>query len=86
MITTNVLKGKQAVMGLGTYGKEAYSNKHVKAEQNKQRIRVFWVTASCTLEQVCVRMSSACVHKLDHAYANPYLETLINIEIKQKPK
>ena len=41
VITTNVLKGKQTVMGFGTYGKEAYSNKHVKVEQNKQRIRVF---------------------------------------------
>ena len=38
------------------------------------------------LEQVCVRMSSACVHRLDHAYADPYAETLINTEIEQKPK
>ena len=26
------------------------------------------------LEQVCVRMSSACVHRLDHAYIDPYPE------------
>ena len=58
----------------------------MKAKQNKQRIRVFWVTVSHTLEQVYVRMSSACVRKLDHAYTDPYLETLINIEIEQKPK
>ena len=77
-----MLKGKQTVMGLETYGKEAYTESHVKAEQNKQKIRIFWVTASRTLEQVCVRMSSACVHRLDHAYIDPYPETLINIEIK----
>ena len=53
-----MLKGKQTIMRLETYGKEAYSNKHLKVKQNKQRIRVFWVTTSCTLEQVCVRMSS----------------------------
>ena len=81
-----LLKGKQIVVGLVIYGKEAYTEKHVKAEQNKQRIRVFWVTASCTLEQVCVSISSACVCNLDHAYADPYLEILINIETKPKPK
>ena len=81
-----MLKGKQTIMGLETYGNEAYKEKHVKAEQNKQKIRIFWETASCTLEQVCVRMSSACVHRLDHAYIDLYPETLINIEIKQKPK
>ena len=36
-----MLKGKQTVMGLETYGKEAYTESHAKAEQNKQRIRVF---------------------------------------------
>ena len=30
-----MLKGKQIVMGLEIYGKEAYTEKHVKAEQNK---------------------------------------------------
>ena len=39
---------------------------------------------SHTLEQVCVRMSLACMCKLDHAYADPYLENLINTEIEQK--
>ena len=58
----------------------------MKAKQNKQRIRVFWVTASHTLEQVYVRMSSACVRKLDHAYTDPYPETLINTEIERKSK
>ena len=81
-----MLKGKQTVMGLEIYGKEAYTEKHVKAEQNKQRIRVFWVMASCKLKQVCVCMSSACVYRLDHAYADPYAETLITTEIEQKPK
>ena len=42
--------------------------------------------ASHMLEQVCVRMSSAYVRKLDHAYANTYPETLINTEIEQKTK
>ena len=65
--------------------KRGYANKHMKAKQNKQRIRVFWVTVSRTLEQVCVRMSLAYMHKLDHAYTGPYPETLINIEIEQKP-
>ena len=45
-----MLKGKQTVMGLETYGNEAYTEKHVKAELNKQKIRIFWVTASRTLE------------------------------------
>ena len=81
-----MLKGKQIVMELETYGKEAYSNKHVKAKQNKQRIRVFWVTASCTIEQVCVCMSLACVRRLDHDYTNPYLEILINTETEKKHK
>ena len=36
--------------------------------------------ASRTLEQVYIRMSSACICKLDHAYVDPYLETLINTE------
>ena len=40
--------------------------------------------ASCTLEQVCVQMSSACVHKLDHAYEDPYPKNLINSETEQK--
>ena len=81
-----MLKGKQTVIGLETYGNEAYTEKHVKAKQNKQKIRVFQVIASRMLEQVCIRMSSACVRKLDHAYANPYLETLLNTETEQKPK
>ena len=50
MRKTNILIGKQTVMGLETYEKEAYTKRHVKAEQNKQRIRVFWVTASHMLE------------------------------------
>ena len=79
-----MLKGKQTVMGLETYGKEAYTERHVKVEQKKQRIRVFWKTASCMLEQVCVSMSLARVCRLDHEYANPYPEILINIEIEQK--
>ena len=54
--------------------KGGYVDKHVKAESKQTKIRVFWVTTSCTLEQVCVRMSSACVHRLDHAYIDPYPE------------
>ena len=73
-------------MGLETYEKKAYIERQVKAEQNKQRIRVFWIMASHMLEQVCVRMSSACVCRLDHAYIDPYLETVINTKTKQKPK
>ena len=81
-----MLKGKQTIMGLETYGKEAYTQRHVKAEQNKQRIMVFWVMVSCTLEQVYLRMSSASVCRLDHAYEDLYPKTLINVVIKQKPK
>ena len=66
--------------------KRGYVDKHVKAEQNKQRIRVFWVTTSHTLKQVYVLMSSAYVRRLDHAYVDPYPETLINTEIEWKPK
>ena len=81
-----MLKGKQTIMRLETYGKEAYSNKHLKVEQNKQRIRVFWVTTSRTLKQVCICMSLACTRRLDHANADPYPKTLINRETEQKPK
>ena len=34
-----VLKGKQTVIGLETYGKEAYTEGYVNVKQNKQRIR-----------------------------------------------
>ena len=37
MVTTNTLKEKQTVMELGTHGKDAYSNKHVKAK-DKQKL------------------------------------------------
>ena len=43
-----------------------------KIKQTK--IRVFWVMTSHMLEQVYVRMSSTCVHRLDHAYIDPYPE------------
>ena len=36
--------------------------------------------ASRTLEQAYIRMSLACVRKLDFAYVDPYPKTLINIE------
>ena len=52
--------------------KRGYIDKHVKAKSKKKKIGVFWVTASCTLEQVYVRISLACVCWLDHAYANLY--------------
>ena len=46
-----MIKGKQTVMELETYGKEAYTEKHVKArKKERKRIRVFWVTVSCMLE------------------------------------
>ena len=66
--------------------KGGYVNKHMKTETKQTKIRVFWVTTSCTLEQVCVCMSSSCVHGLDHVYVDPYLETLINTETKQQLK
>ena len=58
--------------------KGGYVDKHVKAESKQTKVRVLWVTASRTLEQVCIRMSLACVHKRDHANADPYPKTLIN--------
>ena len=68
-----MLKGEQANMGLKTYEKEATQNKHVNAKKKKQtKNQGFQVMASCTLEQVCVRMSSAYVCRLDHVYADPY--------------
>ena len=63
--------------------KKGYTDKHVKTET---KIRVFWVTASRMLEQVCVHMSLACLRMLDHAYADPYPETIINTETEQKLK
>ena len=55
-------------MRLKTCEKEATQNKHVKAKTKQTRILGFWVTASHTLEQVCLHMNLAWVHKLDHAY------------------
>ena len=36
-----MLKGKQTVIGLETYEKEATQNKHVNAETKQTKIRVF---------------------------------------------
>ena len=58
MITNKHVKRKKKVMGLKIYEKEATQNKYMKAGK---KIRLFWVMASCMLEQVCVRMSSAYV-------------------------
>ena len=33
-----MLKGKQMIMGLETYGKEAYTQRHVKAEQTNREL------------------------------------------------
>ena len=74
--------GIQTVMRLKTYENEATQSTHVKAKTNKNQGS--WVAASHTLEQVCLRMSSACVRRLDHAYVDPYLENLILTEIEQK--
>ena len=32
-----MIKGKQTVMGLETYGKKAYTEKHVKARKKKKK-------------------------------------------------
>ena len=61
--------------------KEGYVDKHVKAKTKQIKTRVFWVTASHMLEQVCVRMSSTYMRRLDLAYVDPYPKTLINTEI-----
>ena len=58
----------------------------MKTETKQTKIRVFWVTESCTLEQVHVRMSSAYIRRLDHAYVDPYPETLINTITEQQQK
>ena len=68
-------------MRLKNIWKRGYANKHVKAKTKQTKIRVFWVTASHMLEQVCVRMSSTYVRRLDLAYVDPYPKTLINTEI-----
>ena len=81
-----MLKCEQEFMRLKTYEKKATQNKHVKVETKQTRIWGFWVTASRTLEQVNVRMSSACVCRLDHAYVDPYPKNLINTKIEQKQK
>ena len=59
-----------------------YAEKHVKTESKQTKIRVFWVMASRTLEQVYVCMSSAYLRRLDHAYTDPYPETLIHTKIE----
>ena len=64
-----MLRGEQAIMGLKTYEKKATQNKHVKAETKQTRIQGFWVTTPHTL-------NSTYVYRLDHAYADPYLENL----------
>ena len=46
-------------MRLKTCEKEATQNKHVKAKTKQTRILGFWVTASHTLEQVCLHMNLA---------------------------
>ena len=65
-------------MRLKNVWKGGYADKYEKTESKQTKIRVFWVTTSRMPEQVCVRMSLACVRRLDHAYTDPYLETLIN--------
>ena len=67
------------------YMKKGYTEQTYESRNKTNKNQGFWVTASRTLEQVCIRMSSACMHKLDHAYADPYLETLINTKTQQKP-
>ena len=68
-------------MEFETYEKEATQNTLVSAETKPKKKNLgFWVTTSCMLEQVYVHMSSACVHRLDHAYPDPYPENLIYIE------
>ena len=79
-----MLIGIQIVMRLETYENEATQSTHVKAKTNKNQGS--WVAASHMLEQVCLRMSSACVRRLDHAYVDPYLENLIYTKKKQKQK
>ena len=73
-------------MRLKNMWRGGYANKYEKTESKQTKIRIFWVTTSCTLEQVCVRMSFACVGKLDHAYTDPYPETLINTKTEWKLK
>ena len=78
-----MLKGKQAFMGLETHENEATRTHVCRNKANKNQ--GFWVTASCMLEQVCVRMSSTCVRRLYHVYANPYPENLIYTKTEKKP-
>ena len=81
-----MLKGNQTIIGLEKYENEATHNTHVNAEKKKtNKNQGFWVTASHMLEQIYIRMSLACMRKLDHAYANPQPEDLIYTETEQKP-
>ena len=74
MITNkHIKKVTKHFMRLKNMRKGGYVDKHVKAESKQTKIRVFWVTTSCTLEQVCVRMSSTYVRRLDLAYVDPIL-------------
>ena len=81
MITNkHIKKVTKHFMRLKNMRKGGYVDKHVKAESKQTKIRVFWVMASRTLKQVCIRMSSACMRRLDHAYTDLYPETLIHTE------
>ena len=52
--------------------KRGYTEQPCESKNKTNKNLGFWVTASRMLEQVYVRMNSACMCKLDHVYTNPY--------------
>ena len=69
-------------MRLETYGKEAYSNKQLKVEQNKQRIR-FSGNGIMHARTGLRTHNPACVCKQDYAYIDPCPE---NLKCKNRAK
>ena len=77
-----MLKDGQAIMGLKIYEKEATQNKYMKTGKKNQGFLGNGVTHART----CLCMHEFSLRaQLDHAYIDPYPETLINKEIEQKP-
>ena len=74
-----MLKGEQEPMGLKSYKEEATQSKHVNAEtkkKKKENKKLGFLGNGITLAKTCLRtQNQACMHRLDHAYVDPYPET-----------
>ena len=65
-------------MGLKSYKEEATQSKHVNAETKKKKKnkKLGFLGNGITLAKTCLcTQNQACMHRLDHAYVDPYPET-----------